>query len=99
MTGLIKAQKQVEEYDKKYGWDNDRASHIVLHLTEELGEISRELLRHECYKNEEFSEKELAKEIIDLLYLTLKLANKFDINLEEEWGIMWERYDKKSNRK
>jgi len=99
MGNLKEFQKQVTEYDGKYGWGEDKASHIVLHLTEELGEISRRILRLEGYKKEEFSKKELAEELTDLLYLTLKLANKFDIDLDEEWGQMWERYEKKTSRK
>ena len=97
--GLKEFQEQVTEYDKKYGWEKDDASHIVLHLTEELGEISRRILRHEGYKLEEFSSKELGQELTDLLYLTLKLANKFDIDLDEEWTDMWERYKTKTSRK
>jgi len=99
MGKLKEFQKQVTEYDEKYGWERDDASHIVLHLAEELGEISRRILRHEGYKLEEFSSKELAEELTDLLYLTLKLANKFDIDLDDEWKDMWERYKTKTSRK
>ncbi len=87
------------EYDKKYNWEGDRASHIVLHITEEVGEIARRILREEGYKKEDFDKKELAEELTDLLYLNLKLANKYDIKLEEEWNNMWSRYEKKTNRK
>ncbi len=92
-------QKQVSGYDLRYGWDEDRASHIVLHLTEELGEISRRILRFEGYKIEKFDKKELGEELTDLLYLTLKLANKFEIDLDAEWDSMWSRYEKKTSRK
>lgn len=92
-------QKQVSDYDLRYGWDEDRASHIVLHLTEELGEISRRILRFEGYKIEKFDKKELGEELTDLLYLTLKLANKFEIDLDAEWDSMWSRYEKKTSRK
>lgn len=99
MTNLTQIQKQVNEYDRKYGWDRDEVGHIVLHMSEELGEISRRILRYEGYKTEEFSKKELAEELIDLLYLILKLANKFDIDLDDEWNSMWERYEKKTSRR
>jgi len=99
MGNLKDFQGQVTEYDKKYGWEKDGASHIVLHLTEELGEVARRILRHEGYKLEEFSRKELAEELTDLLYLTLKLANKFDIDMDAEWEDMWGRYEKKTSRK
>ena len=99
MGNLKGFQEQVIRYDKKYGWERDDASHIVLHLAEELGEISRRILRHEGYKLEEFSRKELGQELTDLLYLTLKLANKFDIELDAEWEEMWGRYEGKTSRK
>ncbi len=99
MINLTHYQKQVREYDKKYKWDKDRASHIVLHMTEELGEIARRILREEGYKKERFNKEELAEELIDLLYLNLKLANKFDIDMNKEWDSMWERYEKKASRK
>jgi NTP pyrophosphatase (non-canonical NTP hydrolase) len=68
-------------------------------MSEELGEISRCVLRHEGYKNERFDKKELAEEITDILYLTLKLANSFKIDLDSDWDTMWERYEKKTSRK
>lgn len=95
----MELQNQVKEYDKRYGWVNDKASHIVLHMCEELGEISRRVLRHEGYKKEVFEKKELAEEITDILYLTLKLANSFNIDLDSEWSTMWARYEKKTNRR
>lgn len=99
MKNLKTLQKQVSGYDKRFNWDKDKASHIVLHMSEELGEISRRILRHEGYKTEKFDKKELAEEITDLLYLTLKLANKFEIDLDSEWGGMWKRYEEKTSRK
>lgn len=99
MTNLTTLQKQVFDYDKKSNWDKDRGSHIVLHMAEELGEISRRILRFEGYKTEKFKKKELAEELTDLLYLTLKLANKFEINLDNEWRDIWKRYKKKTSRK
>jgi len=99
MSNLIRLQEEVASYDEKYGWTNDAESHITLHMAEELGEISRNILRLEGYKKEQFQKKELAEEIIDLLYLTVKLANKAEIDLEKEWTASFERYEKKTSRK
>ena len=99
MTTIKEAQEEVSQYDKKYGWEDDGAEYIAIHMSEELGEISRRILRHGGYKKERFDKKELAEEITDLLYLTLKLANKFGIDVEGEWnGDMWKRYEKKVSR-
>lgn len=99
MEEFAKLQNQVSEYDKKNGWVCDREADIVLHMQEELGEISREILRHDRYKNEKFSKENLGQEIVDLLYLTLKLANNFQIDVDKEWSAAWGRYDKKTNRR
>ena len=99
MSNLSRLQDEVREYDKKYGWTHDPENHIVIHMAEELGEISRNILRFEGYKKEAFVKKKLAEEIVDLLYLTLKLANKADIDLDKEWTASFERYEKKTSRK
>jgi NTP pyrophosphatase (non-canonical NTP hydrolase) len=99
MANLKAVQEEVAEYDKKYGWTNDKESQIVLHMNEELGEISRCILRLEGYKKEPYVKKELAEEIIDLLYLTVKLANKSGIDLDKEWLASFVRYEKKTSRK
>jgi NTP pyrophosphatase (non-canonical NTP hydrolase) len=99
MANLSKLQEEVLAYDQKYGWEGDKESHIALHMTEELGEISRLILRLEGYKHEEYSKKALAEELIDLLYLTIKLGNTAGIDLEKEWYSAFERYEKKTSRK
>jgi len=95
---ITKMQREVREYDKKHGWDKDSAEHVVLHMLEELGEISREVMREGGYKKEEIDKERLAEELTDLLYLTFKLANQFDIKLDKEWDAMRERYKTKTSR-
>lgn len=95
---LNEFQRQVADYDAKSGWTHDKPSHIVLHLIEELGEVSRHIIRHEGYKKEDFERDELASELTDVLYLTFKLANSFGIKLDGEWEIMWERFKGKKSR-
>jgi len=98
MGEFTKLQNQVLGYDRKNMWINDDKANIVLHMQEELGEIAREILRERNYKRENFSVENLSREIVDLVYLTLKLANSFDIDLDKEWSSTWERYDKKIKR-
>ena len=96
--GLKDFQVQVAEYDELSGWSDDNAGHITLHMMEELGEVSRHITRHEGYKKEAFEKDELAQELTDILYLTFKLANKFGVDLDDEWEIMWERFKGKTSR-
>lgn len=95
---LNEFQRQVAEYDAKSGWTDDKASHIVLHIMEELGEVSRHITRHEGYKKEDFEKDELAQELTDVLYLAFKLANSFDVDLDGEWELMRERFKVKKSR-
>jgi len=88
-------QKQVAEFDQQHGWDNDKPSQIALHAAEELGELARELLKEEGYKPGTADRREIASELMDLQYLILKLANKYDLKLGVEWEKTLERYKKR----
>ena len=99
MANLRRLQDEVAAYDGKYGWEGDKECHITLHMMEEVGEVARQVLRLEGYKKEPYDKKNLSEEIIDLLYLTVKLANKADIDLEKEWVASFARYEKKTSRK
>ncbi|MFH1125845.1 MAG: MazG-like family protein [Candidatus Altiarchaeota archaeon] len=92
---IIQMQKQVREFDEKHDWFKDKPSQIALHAVEELGELARELLKEEGYKKGKADKKEISNELMDLLYLILKLANKYDLKLDEEWRETLERYAKK----
>ena len=85
-------QKQVREFDEQHGWFGDKSSQIALHAVEELGELARELLKEEGYKQGNLDREELSSELMDLLYLILKIANKYDIKLDDEWSKTLTRY-------
>ena len=91
---LNELQKQVQGYDRKFGWVGDKPDSIVLHMQEELGEISRNMLKQKGYKKG-YDKDEMNDEITDLLYLTVKLGNLLDIELDEGWGRIGKRYNKK----
>jgi NTP pyrophosphatase (non-canonical NTP hydrolase) len=92
---LNELQKQVKEYDKKKGWTKDTPEEAVLHMQEELGEIARELLKKSGYKKGKYDPQELNDEITDLLYLTMKLGNLLELDLDEGWDRIGERYEGK----
>ena len=93
--GLYELSKQVAEIDLEHGWNNDEISDTVIHMTEELGEISECMLIRSGYKAGEFKKEELEDEICDLIYLSLKLGNKLDLNLESAWTRLKCRCEKK----
>ena len=89
-------QQQVRDYDSKFGWDKDKPAQTTLHAVEELGEAARNVLYDEGYKKRKFDKNELAEEIVDTLYLLIKLANHYCIDLSREWYRIPSRYNTKS---
>lgn len=94
--GFRELQEQVRGYDAEKNWI-DPSSHIVLHMSEEVGEIARWMLKNEGYKKG-LEDEDLGMELTDLMYLLLKLANNEGVDLESEWESMWSRYETKEAR-
>jgi len=88
-------QKKVKEYDARFGWTEDALQETALHMSEELGEISRELLRASGYKGDTLDKEALGDEIADLLYLTIKLGNLTGLDLSKSWERIEKRYESK----
>ncbi len=87
-------QAQVRKFDKRFGWTDDEPELTTLHMTEELGEISREILRLKGYKPGADTQK-LNDEIADLIYLTIKLANSSGLSIDDAWERVEKRYAQK----
>ncbi|MBU0761415.1 MAG: hypothetical protein KKD39_00170 [Candidatus Altiarchaeota archaeon] len=85
-------QGLVRDLDLRFGWVSDSPDQTVLHMQEELGEISREMLKRSKYKKEVFEPSKLNDEIADLIYLTLKLANLLDLDVDDAWERITKRY-------
>jgi len=92
---LKKLQEDVREHDRRLGWVNDLPHQTLLHIVEELGEVSRELLKCGDYKPQQGSRQRMSEEIVDLLYLNLKLANLLGLDLDKTWEDIGERYAEK----
>ncbi len=72
-------QAWVAAFDEARDWADVRPEHVALHLVEELGEVARELLRREGYKE---GPVQMEGEMADLLLLLFKLANQLGVDLE-----------------
>ncbi len=80
-------QQWFRDYDLKRGLDEDRPIESLGHLTEELGEIARHILRLEGIK----SLKETAhEEEIAALALELSDAFVFLTKIANHYGIEWD---------
>ena len=74
-------QRIVQKREKR-GFVNDPLK-IQLMITEEVGEISRELKKSWSMNYEDFDKDKLAEEIADTFTLVAALANAFDIDIQE----------------
>ena len=94
---LNQAQQQVDEWIKTFGvrYFNELTNLGI--LVEEVGELSRLMVRkfgEQSFKNNE-SEKDLGDEMADVLWVLMCIANQTGINLTD---ALHKNFEKKSNR-
>ncbi len=93
---LNEAQKQVDQWIKKYGVRYFSELTNMTVLTEEVGELARVMARK--YGDQSFKEGEkcnLEDEITDVLWVLICIANQTGVNLTEAFI---ENMDKKTKR-
>jgi NTP pyrophosphatase (non-canonical NTP hydrolase) len=96
--GLDDIQKQVDEWVKQFNPPYWPALEQLARLTEETGEVARELNHLHGTKKKKSSEetKELSDELVDVIFTVICLANSHKINLDEAWKKM---VDEKMNKR
>ncbi len=69
---------------KQHGWDKNTTSDVFLLLTEEVGEVAKEIRRLSNFKgqNKTGDVEALSHELADVLNYLFEIANRFDIDLE-----------------
>lgn len=87
---LNEKQKEVDEWVKQFAQGYWPALEQLARLTEETGEVARELNHiHGTKKKKSFEEtKELGDELVDVIFTIICIANSHNINLEENWNKM-----------
>ena len=78
-------QSWFAEYDRARGLDLVEPSQVVVHLMEEIGEIAREVLYLEGYRDpsrREDAVDRLSEELGDALVFLTKIAGHYGINLD-----------------
>jgi len=99
-------QKQVDEWTEQFEPQYWPALEMLARLTEETGEVARELNHMYGTKKKKPTEdtRDLGQELSDVLFTICCIANSHKINLGEEWNRMMQekhygrdnqRYDKK----
>ncbi len=94
---LNQAQQQVDEWIKAIGvrYFNELTNLGI--LVEEVGELSRLMVRkfgEQSFKNNE-AEKDLGDEMADVLWVLICLANQTDVNLTD---ALQKNFEKKTTR-
>lgn len=85
-----KAQKEIHDWMSQYKTPYWQPLEILARLTEEVGELARELNHVYGPKKKKSTEddKELADEIADNIFVLICLANSLNIDLDEAFANM-----------
>ncbi len=90
---IAEFQQWTREFDRDTQWELLTTAQVVCHLTEEVGELAQAINRtYEC--SGEVREKyraNLSGELVDTLWFLIKIANRFDVDLDAEVKSFVER--------
>jgi NTP pyrophosphatase (non-canonical NTP hydrolase) len=87
-------QKQVDDYISQFEEGYFSPLAMTARLTEELGELAREVNHYYGEKPKKTSEdsKSMEQEIGDVLFVMICLANSLDIELEESFDLVMKKF-------
>ena len=88
-------QQEVDTYISQFKEGYFSPLAMLARLTEELGELAREVNHYygEKPKKSTETQKEIEEEVGDLLFVLICLANSLDINLEEAHNLVMEKFN------
>ncbi len=90
---IAEFQQWTRDFDKDTQWELLTTAQLVCHLTEETGELAQSINRVYEYTGE-VREKyltNLSGELVDTLWFLIKIANRFDVDLDAEVESFVER--------
>ncbi|MFX4302471.1 nucleotide pyrophosphohydrolase [Alicyclobacillus tolerans] len=92
---LAAVAKRVDDYISQFKEGYFQPMTLVVRLTEELGELAREINHVYGEKPKKSSEPEgsIALEIGDILFVLTCLANRLNISLEEAFVAVMEKFE------
>ncbi|HEY7414222.1 MAG TPA: nucleotide pyrophosphohydrolase [Ktedonobacteraceae bacterium] len=95
MRTLQDVQQEVDHLIREE-WQNHywHPLSMLARLTEEVGELAREINHHygEKPKKAEEEENSIAAEIGDIFYIIAAMANSLDIDLDEAFSLVMDKY-------
>lgn len=91
---LKKRQEEVHEWISGFREGYWKPLSMLARLTEEVGELARELNHTYGEKPKKRGEREgsIGEELADILFVTMALANSLDIDLDQEFDRTLEKY-------
>lgn len=92
---MSQIQKEVDGYISQYKEGYFSPLAMLARMTEELGELAREVNHYygEKPKKETEEEKSMEQEIGDMLFVLVCFANSLNINLEEAFDLVMEKFN------
>ncbi|MGJ9382018.1 nucleotide pyrophosphohydrolase [Salipaludibacillus neizhouensis] len=87
-------QKEVDQYISQFKEGYFSPLALMARLTEETGELAREINHYYGEKPKKTSEEEktLEQELGDMLFVMICMANSLNINLEESFDLVMEKF-------
>lgn len=94
---LSAIQKEVDEYIQQFKTGYFSPLGQLARLTEEVGELAREINHYYGKKQKKPSEetKEVKEEIGDTLFVLISLANSLDIDLTESFDTIMKKFNER----
>lgn len=95
MTDMKKMQQEVDQYIGQFKTGYFSPLGQLARLTEEVGELAREINHHygEKQKKETEAAKEMEEELGDILFVIISLANSLDIDLSEAFEQVMQKFN------
>lgn len=94
---LSTIQQEVDDYIQQFKSGYFSPLGQLARLTEEVGELAREVNHHYGEKRKKVSEdnKELNEELGDTLFVIVSLANSLDIDLTEAFDLTMKKFNER----
>lgn len=94
MTDMTDMQKQVDDYISQFKTGYFTPLGQLARLTEEVGELAREVNHQygEKQKKESEEEKRVEEELGDVLFVLISTANSLDIDLSDSFDAIMDKF-------
>lgn len=92
--GFAHYQQIVDQYISQYKEGYFKPLSMLARLTEEVGELAREVNHSYGEKPKKVTEQDnsISNELADILFITMCFANSLEIDLDEAFSAMMEKY-------